>query len=112
MPEVNRRQRRNQGEIREAVDRAPGLQVAVYPSQANFLVIECIDAGITPEALCAAYQTQGMMIRQGTYHTPKFGHRFVKVATTVPEAWVDAFCAKLPQMVELARSIKEVPQLF
>jgi histidinol-phosphate/aromatic aminotransferase/cobyric acid decarboxylase-like protein len=28
-----------------------GMRVAVYPSQANFLVVECIDAGITPEAL-------------------------------------------------------------
>ena len=112
MPEVNRRQRRNQAEIHKAVDNVQGLQIAVYPSQANFLVIECTDAGITPEALCAAYQTQGIMIRQGTYHTPKFGHRFVKVATTVPEGWADAFCARLPQMVERARSVKELPQLF
>jgi histidinol-phosphate/aromatic aminotransferase/cobyric acid decarboxylase-like protein len=94
------------------VGKVPGLKVAVYPSQANFLVVECIEAGITPEALCEAYREKGIMIRQGTYHTPKFGHRFVKVATTVPESWADAFCAQLPEMVERARGIKEPGPLF
>ena len=49
------------------------------------------------------------MIRQGTYHTKTFGDRFVKVSLTVPEAWADAFCEKLPAMVERARTI-ELPQ--
>jgi len=112
MPEINRRQRRNQAEIRKAVAKVPGLEIAVYPSQANFLVIECVEAGITPEALCAAFQGKQVMIRQGTYHTPRFGHRFVKVSTTVPEEWADVFCANLPEMVERARSIKDVGPLF
>jgi len=112
LPDVNRRQRHNQAEIHKAVGKIPGLKVAVYPSQANFLVVECIDAGITPEALCEAYRAQGIMIRQGSYHTPKFGHRFVKVATTVPESWADAFCAQLPEMVERARGIREPGPLF
>jgi aspartate aminotransferase len=111
-PDINRRQRRNQAEIMKAVSAVPGMSVAVYPSQANFLVIECIDAGVTPEALCAAYRTQNIMIRQGTYHTPAFGHRFVKVSTTVPEEWADAFCARLSDMVAKARGIVEVAALF
>ena len=86
--------------------------MAVYPSQANFLVVECVDAGITPEALCDAYRGENIMIRQGTYHTPTFGHRFVKVSTTVPEEWVDAFCVRLPDMVEKAAAIVEVGALF
>jgi aspartate/methionine/tyrosine aminotransferase len=111
-PEINRRQRRNQAEIKGAVDRVPGMHVAVWPSQANFLVIEVIGAGITPEQLVAAYNAEGIMIRQGTYHTPRFGHRFVKVSTTVPEAWADAFVERLPTMVERARAITTVPELF
>jgi histidinol-phosphate/aromatic aminotransferase/cobyric acid decarboxylase-like protein len=111
-PDINRRQRRNQAEIVKAVAQVPGLSVAVYPSQANFLVVECIDAGVRPEALCDAYRAEGIMIRQGTYHTPTFGHRFVKVSTTVPEAWADAFCERLPAMVEKARGVLEVPALF
>lgn len=112
MPDVNRRQRRNQAQIYEAVNRIPGMKVAVYPSQANFLVVECIDAGITPEALCEAFIPEGIMIRQGSYHTPTFGHRFVKIATTVPEDWADALCALLPAMVERARGIKKPGPLF
>lgn len=111
-PEINRRQRRNQTAIHAAVARVPGMRVAVYPSQANFLVIEVNDAGITPEALCHAYSSEGIMIRQGTYHTPRFGHLFVKVSTTVPEAWADAFCEHLPTMVDKARTMKDVPPLF
>ena len=111
-PEINRRQRRNQAEIVKAVGKVHGMSVAVYPSQANFLVVECIDAGVKPEALCDAYRTENIMIRQGTYHTPTFGHRFVKVSTTVPEAWADAFCARLPDMVAKARGIVEVAALF
>lgn len=111
-PDINRRQRRNQAEIVKAVEKVPGMSVAVYPSQANFLVIECVDAGIKPEALCDAYRAENIMIRQGTYHTPTFGHRFVKVSTTVPEEWADAFCERLPMMVEKALGMGEVVELF
>ena len=111
-PGINVRQRRNQAEIVKAVAKVPGLSVAVYPSQANFLVVECVDAGVRPEALCSAYRDENIMIRQGSYHTPKFGHRFVKVSTTVPEAWADAFCERLPAMVEKARTIVDVSALF
>lgn len=112
MPDINRRQRRNQAQIHAAVGRIEGLHVAVYPSQANFLVVECIEAGITPEALCQAFRPEGIMIRQGSYHTPRFGHRFVKIATTVPEDWVDTLCELLPAMVERARGINKPGPLF
>jgi aspartate/methionine/tyrosine aminotransferase len=111
-PDINRRQRRNQAQIVRAAEQVPGLRVVNYPSQANLLVMECIDAGITPEALCQVYRDEGIMIRQGTYHTATFGHRFVKISTTVPEEWADAFCRLLPAMVEKARQIKQVAALF
>ncbi len=111
-PDIKRRLRRNQEAVFNAVGKVPGLSVPVYPSQANLLVIEVIDAGIRPEALVAAYQEQGIMIRQGTYHTKKFGERFVKVSLSVPEEWADAFCEKLPAMVERARTITLPDGLF
>jgi aspartate/methionine/tyrosine aminotransferase len=107
-PEINRRQRRNQAAVVKAAQGVEGLAVPVYPSQANLLVVETVGAGIQPEALVAAYQAEGVMIRQGTYHTKLFGHRFVKVSLTVPESWADRFCELLPAMVERARSI-DVP---
>lgn len=105
-PEIKARLRRNQAAVHDAVLKVPGLSMPVYPSQANLVIIECIDAGITPEALVSAYQEHGVMIRQGAYHTHVFGHRFIKVSLTVPEAWADRFCELLPEMVERARTIK------
>lgn len=104
-PEVFRRQRRNQAQVLQAAQGVEGLSVPVYPSQANLLIIETIEAGIVPESLVAAYQAEGIMIRQGSYHTKRFGDRFVKVSLTVPEAWADRFCELLPSMVERARTI-------
>lgn len=111
-PQVKARLRRNQAAVKAAVDAVPGLSLPVYPSQANLLVIETVEAGIRPEALVAAYQERGIMIRQGAYHTRRFGHRFVKVSLTVPETWADAFAVELPRMVERARGIDAPPDLF
>ena len=65
-----------------------------------------------PEALAAVFAQRGIMIRQGSYHTPLFGSRFVKVSTTVPTEWVDAFCRQLPEAIEAARGLNEVPELY
>jgi aspartate/methionine/tyrosine aminotransferase len=111
-PEIWRRQRRNQAAVAEAAKAVDGLAVPVYPSQANLLIVETIGAGIRPEALVAAYQQEGVMIRQGMYHTKRFGERFVKVSLTVPEAWADRFCELLPAMVDRARTIVVPPSLF
>lgn len=98
-PEVQRIQRRNQARIQAAVEGIPGLALPVYPSQGNYLVVECSEAGIAPEALAAALAEQGFIIRAGLYHTPRHGHRFVKISTTVPTAWVDELCERLPAVV-------------
>jgi len=102
-PEVQRTQRRNQAKIKKAAEAIPGFHLPVYPSNGNFLVVECIEAGVQPEALVAAMQEHRILIRQGSYHTPTFGHRFIKVSTTVPEAWVDEFCALLPDVAAAVR---------
>jgi histidinol-phosphate/aromatic aminotransferase/cobyric acid decarboxylase-like protein len=104
MADIGPRQRANQKLIHEAFSKLEGFHIPVFPSQANFLVVEVVDAGITPEALVGALGEAGIMIRQGAYHTPRFGHRFVKISTTVPEAWAQALCDALPAAVERARS--------
>ncbi len=111
-PGVLAEQRRNQALIKEAADRIPGLSIAVYPSNGNFLVMECEPAGIRPDALVAEYAERNIMIRQGAYHTPTFGDRFVKISTTVPTAWVEELVELLPEMVERARGRNEPAQLF
>jgi histidinol-phosphate aminotransferase len=104
--------RANKAMIRETVAGVEGLTLPVYPSHGNFLVLETIEAGIRPEALVECYRRLGIMIRQGTYHTQRFGDRFVKVSTSVPSAWVEKFCALLPQMVAQARTLNDLPPQF
>ena len=84
----------------------------VYPSNGNFIVLETQGAGVAPEALVAQYQERKIMIRQGAYHTPNFGDRFVKVSTSVPTEWVEEFVELLPEMVERARGRNEPVKLF
>ncbi|BEP71448.1 pyridoxal phosphate-dependent aminotransferase [Variovorax sp. V35] len=110
-PLVKQRLRRNQAAVAETVKAVPGLRVLVYPSHANLLVIDTAEAGVNPESLVAAYGEKGIMIRQGTYHTKRFGDNFIKVSLSVPEEWADRFCALLPAMVERARTIP-APALF
>ena len=75
-------------------------------------MIETLAAGVRPEALVAAAKREGIMIRQGTYHTERFGDRFIKVSTTVPAEWVDTLCAKLPALVATARTLNDIDAQF
>lgn len=52
------------------------------------------------------------MIPQGTYHTARFGDRFVKISTSVPEEWAERFCPLLPEMVAEARTLNDLPPQF
>lgn len=103
--------RDNQAMIQAAVARMPGFAIAVYPSNGNFIVLECAD-GVRPEALVSAFGERGIMIRQGSYHTPNFGDRFVKISTSVPKAWVEELVELLPAMVERARGLNSDTPLF
>lgn len=102
----------NKQRIHAAVHGIPGLSIPVWPSHGNFLVIETQDAGIRPEALVECFNRRGIMIRQGTYHTARFGDRFVKISTSIPEAWAERFCALLPELVAETRTLNDVPAQF
>ena len=110
--EVLSEQRSNQEKIRSVVDTIPGLQLPVFPSNGNFLVIECDKAGVLPEAICAVLARHKIQVRHGGYHTKVFGDRFIKVSVTVPPEWVEEFCQFLPIAVEEGRGMNEVVQLF
>ena len=104
--------RANKQRIHDAVAAIPGLVIPVWPSHGNFLVIETTGAGIRPEALVECFNRRGIMIRQGTYHTARFGDRFVKISTSVPEAWAERLCTLLPHLVAEARTLNDVPAQF
>lgn len=111
-PQVLAGQRANQKLIKDAVDRIDNIEMPVFPSNGNFIVIETHKAGLAPEALVAEYQKHDIMIRQGAYHTPNFGDRFVKVSTSVPAEWAEEFAALLPDLIERARGSNENVKLF
>ena len=111
-PEVLRTQRANQAAIHAAAALVAGLATPVYPSNGNFMIIDVSAAGIAPEALVEAFQRHDIMIRQAAYHGDRFADRFVKVSTTVPQAWVGEFCDLLPAAVEAARGLNAVADQF
>lgn len=104
--------RENQALILETVESVPGLRVPVFPSNGNFLVIECVDAGVTPEAVCAVLGPHKVMVRHGAYHTRTFGDRFIKVSTSTPREWVEEFCGLLPESIDQARGMNDDIRLF
>lgn len=110
MAEVRRIDGANKAAIRDAFLRLPGFTLPVWPSHGNFLVIET--GAVRPEALVEAARRRGIMIRQGTYHTARFGDRFIKISTSVPPDWARTLCDALPAMVDEARTMNDVPAQF
>jgi aspartate/methionine/tyrosine aminotransferase len=104
--------RKNQDLILQTVGSIPGLRVPVAPSNGNFLIIECLEAGVTPKAICAALSKHNIMVRHGAYHTEHFGDRFVKVSTSTPREWVEEFCELLPTSVDQAKDMVDDGEFF
>ncbi len=104
--------RANNAMIHAAALAIPGFSVPVWPSHGNFLVVETEAAQIRPEALVEAARREGIMIRQGSYHTARFGHRFVKISTSVPGEWAEKLADRLPALVETARSLNDITPQF
>ena len=111
-PEVNRIQRANQRAIFDTVQTINGLSMPVYPSNGNFVVIDCSAAEIAPETLVTLYLDRGIMIRQAAYQSKHYANRFVKVSTTVPEWQAQRFCAELSEVISAARNYKETDRAF
>ena len=111
-PDVLEETRENQRLVRMAAEAIPGFKVPVFPSNGNFLVLECIAAGVKPEVVCAMFGKRNVMVRHGAYHTKSFGDRFIKVSVSVPHEWVKEFCELLPNVVEEARDVCDDIKLF
>ena len=111
-PNVLSSTRENQQLVRDAVAEIPGLHVPVYPSNGNYLIVECAQAGVCPEAICAFMSKHKVMVRQGAYHSEAFGDQFIKVSVSTPRGWVEKFCELLPAAVDGVSGINEEMQPF
>lgn len=94
----------NQETVTRAVAGSGLGRVLVRPSHGNFLAVDIGDSGWTADGLCAAMLDRDVFIRPGTYQSPRFGERFVKVSTSVPAEWAERFAAAW------AQTAKEEPQ--
>jgi aspartate/methionine/tyrosine aminotransferase len=87
--ELRATNRRNQQIVVKAVEQGPLGRVLVQPSHGNFLAVDISGHGWTADQVCAALLDRDVFIRSGTYQSPAFGDRFVKVSTSVPTAWAE-----------------------
>jgi aspartate/methionine/tyrosine aminotransferase len=83
----------NQRIVAAAVAASDVGEIVVEPSHGNFLAVDVSAAGWDAEAVCEALLDEDVFIRPGTYQSPAFGTRFVKISTSVPTEWAERFAA-------------------
>ena len=91
--------RQNQQALKACIDGIDGLRVLAYPSSGNFLSVDVTGTGRDSETVVKAVLDSGFIIRSGGYTSPRFGHQFVRVTTTIPPDDVNAFCKSLRQTI-------------
>ena len=79
MKQVRSIDRANKAMIAQAV--AAIERAGIFRGPANFWCWRPSQQAIHPEALVDCYRRQAIMIRRGTYHTQRFGHRLYAAAT-------------------------------
>ena len=92
--------------IAEALPRVEGLYPVVYPSNGNFLAVDCQSTGITASAIAAEFLKRGIFIRTSNYHSEVLKDFFLKISTTVPVPWVERLCDELPSVLSTC-SVKD-----
>ena len=85
--------RANIDRVEQVVTETGFGEVLVSPSHGNFLAVDVAATGLHSEAVCEALLADDVFIRPGTYQSPGFGERFVKISTSVPPQWVERFAA-------------------
>lgn len=91
LPELTRLTRSNIEAIEQVVGDTAGAEILVPRAQGNFTSVDISRTALDVESLCQALLDRDVFIRPGTYQSPEFGERFVKVSASVPAAWVERF---------------------
>jgi aspartate/methionine/tyrosine aminotransferase len=92
LPNLRTVNRQNLDAVERIVAECGVGRVVVPRSQGNFLAIDISDSAWESEPLCAEIlERTGVFIRPGSYQSPLFGRRFVKVSTSVPPVWIERF---------------------
>ncbi len=104
MEGVNLVQRRNQESINRMLEPLEGLRPVVYPSNGNFLAVDCQDSGVSANSIADELLNRGFFIRTSDYHSDTLKNLFLKISTTVPEEWAGLFCSEFPKVFEKCAS--------
>lgn len=86
----------NQAIVCHAVASSGLGSVVVEPSHGNFLAVDISGSGLTSEQVCQTMLDDDIFIRPGTYQSPGFGERFVKISTSVPTEWAQRLASAWP----------------
>ncbi|MQY25816.1 pyridoxal phosphate-dependent aminotransferase [Nocardia aurantia] len=92
--------RRNQRVITDAITGSGLGRILVDPSHGNFLAVDIAESGWNADALSAALLDEDIFVRAGTYQSPAFGDRFVKISTSVPPQWADRLAVVWSSLAE------------
>jgi len=95
--------RSNQKIIKKAVDNVEGAFIPVYPSEGNMLVIDLHEAGVEPVEVADYLLLRKIFAREGAYTSKLFGHRYLRVSFSIPEACVRKFAVNFQDAVEALR---------
>ncbi|MGI0132209.1 MAG: pyridoxal phosphate-dependent aminotransferase [Thermoplasmata archaeon] len=103
-PKVKATSRANQERIREVVATVPGASLPVFPSQANMFAIDLAKTEVAPDALQRHLLVDHrVFVRSGSYLSPQFGARFVRVSFSNPPSDVERFVTAFPSAVARLR---------
>ena len=100
LPAVMSQNLANQERIKACADALDPLRIVAYPPRANFVAIDVSGVGCTASAFVTAVVDEGVIVRDGVYTSSRFGERFIRATTTVPESDVARFVEALPGVVE------------
>ncbi|MGA7922498.1 MAG: pyridoxal phosphate-dependent aminotransferase [Thermoplasmata archaeon] len=102
---VRRTTRANQERIHQALGPIEGVDLPVFPSQANMFAVDIGATGVTPDALQYELLTRHhVFVRSGSYLSPRHGGRFVRVSFSNPTNDIDRFVGAFAPALHAVRA--------
>lgn len=97
--QINSVQRHNQEKIKATFDLFEGFNPVVYPSNGNFISVDCTKSSVRASYVAEKLLEKGIFVRTSDYHSDVLKDTFLKISTTVPEEWADQLCHQLSDIL-------------
>lgn len=93
----------NQIIIKEAVDEIEGTFLPVYPSDGNMIAIDMYDTGVKPLQVSNYLLQKKLFVREGSYTSKRFGHRYLRVSFSIPPEQVEYFAESFKEAMKVLK---------